>query len=127
MSSEQTSHVKKRFELQSNPRINFLDSTLIHTFNPSDASSTPKQQVGSKQPLKAALGVKSLYVATLHESLIRFLDDLAEKTIRLFLEYFYKNIKYQANLLDQGYLPKAIKWIGLVNLQIKGDVTECKD
>ena len=69
MSSEQNPHAKKRFELQS-----------------LDVSSTPKQQVVPKQPLEAALGVKSLYVATLHESLIRFLDDLAKKTIRLFLE-----------------------------------------
>jgi hypothetical protein len=110
MSSEQNPHAKKRFESQS-----------------LDASSTPKQQVVPNTPLEAALGVKSLYVATLHESLIRFLDDLAEKTIRLFSEYFYKNIKYQANLSDQTYHPKAIKQIGLVTFQIKGDVTECKD
>ncbi len=110
MSSEQNPHAKKRFESQS-----------------SDASSMPKQRVGPKQPLEAALGVKSSYVATLHESLIKFLDDLAGKIIRLFSEYFYKNVKYQANLSDQAYLPKAIKQIGLVTLQIKGDVTECKD
>ena len=108
MSSEQNPHANKWFESIS-----------------LDASSTPKQQVVPKQPLEAALGVKSLYVATLHESLIRFLDDLAENTIRIFLEYFYKNVKYQANLLDQAYLPKSIKRIGLVTLQIKGDVTEC--
>ena len=76
MSSEQNSHAKKRFELQS-----------------TDASSTPKQRVGPKNPLKAALGVKFLYVATLHESLIKFLDDLAEKkSIQLFSEYFYKDV-----------------------------------
>ena len=110
MSSEQNSHVKKRFESQS-----------------TDASSTPKQQVGPKNPLEAALGVKSLYVATLHESLIRFLDDLAKKTIKLFSDYFYKDVKYQANLSDLAYLAKAIKNIGLVTLQTKDDVTECKD
>ena len=77
------SHTSKRFELQTS-RASFLDLNTVHVFNPSDASGTPNQKNGSKHPLEAALGVKSLYVATLHESLIKFLDDLAEKSIRLF-------------------------------------------
>jgi hypothetical protein len=95
--------------------------------NPSNASGTPKQQGGPKHPLEAALGVKFLYVAMLHESLIKFLDDLAEKSIRLFSDYFYKNKKYQANLSNPTYLPKPIKHIGHVTLQSKDEVTECKD
>ena len=103
MSSEQTSHAKIRFESRS-----------------TDASSTPKQQVGSKQPLEAALGVKSSYVATLHESLIKFLDDLAEKAITLFSDYLYKDVKYQANCSDLAKLPKSIKQNGLVTLHENG-------
>ena len=103
------SHTSKRFELPSNQRISFHESIAIHTFNPSDASSTPKQRDGSKQPLEAALGVKSSYVTTLHEKFIKFLDNLAEKSIRLLLEYFYKDVKYQANCSDPAYLPKSIK------------------
>ena len=121
------SQTSKRFGSTSNSRINFLDSNSIHTFNPSDASSTPKQQDGSQQPLEAALGAKSLYAATLNESLIKFLDDLAEKTITLFLDYFYKDVKYQANCSDPANLPKSIKQNGLVTLQSKDKVTDCKD
>ena len=126
MSSEPMSHTSKRFESQTS-RASFLDLNTVHVFNPSDASGTPNQKNGSKHPLEAALGVKSLYVATLHESLIKFLDDLAEKSIRLFSDYFYKNEKYQANLSDPTYLPKSIKHIGRVTLQSKDEVTECKD
>ena len=110
VSSEQNTHAKTRFESRQ-----------------TDASSTPKQQAGLNHPLEAALGVKSSYVAKLHESLIKFLDDLAEKSIRLFSDYFYKDVKYQANFSDPAYLPKAIKQIGLVTLQTKGNVTECKN
>ncbi len=110
VSSEQNTHAKTRFESRQ-----------------TDASSTPKQQAGLNHPLEAALGVKSSYVAKLHESLIKFLDDLAEKSIKLFSDYFYKDVKYQANFSDPAYLPKAIKQIGLVTLQTKDNVTECKD
>ena len=127
MSLEQMSHTSKRFESPLNPRISFLESNLIHTFNPSDASSTPKQQDGYQHPLKAALGVKLSYVATLRESLIMFLDNLVEKSIRLFLDYFYRDVKYQANSSDPANLPKSIKQNGLVTLQSKDEVTECKD
>ena len=127
MSLEQMSHTSKRFGSTSNSRINFLDSNSIHTFNPSDTSSTPKQQDGSQQPLKAALGAKLSYVATLHESLIKFLDDLAKKTITLFSDYFYKDVKYQVNCSDPENLPKSIKQNGLVTLQSKDEVTDCKD
>ena len=121
MSSEQRSHTSKRFDSTSAPRIN------IHQFNPNDASSTPKQRDGPKTPLEAAMGVKSLYVATLHESLVTFLDDLAEKSIRLFSDFYYNNIKYQANSTDQAYIPKSIKQIGLVTLQATEEVMESKD
>jgi hypothetical protein len=99
MSSEQNSHAKTRFESRQ-----------------TDASSTPKQRAGSNHPLEAALGVKSSYVATLHESLIKFLDDLAEKAITLFSDYFYKDVKYQANCSDLAKLPNSIKQNGLVTL-----------
>jgi hypothetical protein len=121
------SHTSKRFESQSNSRTSFLDSNSIHVFNPSDASGTPKQRDGSKHPLEAALGVKSSYVATLHESLIKFLDNLAEKSIRLLSDYFYKDVKYQVNCSDPANLPKSTKQIGLVTLQTKDEVTDCKD
>ena len=85
-----------------------MESNTIHQFNPTDASSTPKQQDGSQRPLEEALGVKSLYVATLHKSLIKFLDNLAKKSIQLFSEYFYKDVKHQANCSDPAYLPKSI-------------------
>ena len=120
------SHTSKRFESQTS-RASFLDSNTVHVFNPSNASGTPNQKSGPKHPLEAALGVKLLYVATLHESLIKFLDDLAEKSIKLSSDYFYKNEKYQANLSDPTYLPKSIKHIGHVTLQSKDEVTECKD
>ena len=127
MSLEQKSHTSTQFELQSNSRTSFLDSNSIHVFNPSDASSTPKQQDGSKPPLEAALGVKLSYVATVHESLIKFLDNLAKKTITLFSDYFYKDVKFQANCSDHAYLPKFIKQIGRATLQSLDENTECKD
>jgi hypothetical protein len=126
MSSEPTSHTSVKFESQSNVRTSSTDYT-IHVVNPSNASGTPKQQGGPKHPIEAALGVKLLYVAMLHESLIKFLDDLSEKSIRFFSDYFYKNEKYQANLSNPAYLPKSIKHIGHVTLQSKDEVTECKD
>ena len=70
---------------------------------------------------------KLSFVAMLHESLIKFLDDLAEKTITLFSDYFYKDIKFQMNCSDPANLPKSIKQNGLVTLQSKDEVTECKD
>jgi hypothetical protein len=127
MSSELMSHTSTRFESQSNARTSFTDSNSIHVFDPSNASGTPKQRDGPKHPLEAALGVKLSYVATLHESLIKFLDDLAKKSIRLFLDYLKKNEKYQANLSNPAYLLKSIKHIGHVTLQSKDEVTECKD
>ena len=126
MSSEQRSHTSKRFDSTSTSRINF-QATTTHKFNPNDASSTPKQRDGPKTPLEAAMGVKSSYVATLHESLVTFLDDLAEKSIRLFSDFYYNNIKYQANSTDQAYIPKSIKQIGLVTLQATEEVMESKD
>jgi len=47
--------------------------------------------------------------------------------IRLFSEYFYKHVKYQANCSDPAYLLSSIKQIGLVTLQSKDEVTDCKD
>ena len=126
MPSEQRSHTSKRFDSTSTSRINFQAPTT-HKFNPNDASSTPKQRDGLKTPLEAAMGVKSSYVATLHESLVTFLDDLAEKSIRLFSDFYYNNIKYQANSTDQAYIPKSIKQIGLVTLQATEEVMESKD
>ena len=127
ISSDQRYHTSTRFDSTSAPRINFKDPNTIHQFNPTDASSTPKQRDGPKTPLEAALGVKSSYVTTLHESLVKFLDDLAKKSIRLFSEFYYNNIKYQVNCSDPAYIPKSIKEIGLVTLQVTEEVMESKD
>ena len=101
------SHTSTQFELQSNSRTSFLDSNSIHVFNPSDASGTPNQQDGSKHPLEAALGVKSLYVVMLHESLIKFLDDLAEKANTL-LRSLLQRRKVSSKLLRSGVPPKVL-------------------
>ena len=50
-----------------------------------------------------------------------------ESSLQTDSQYFYKDVKYQANCSDPAYLPKAIKQIGLVTLQTKDDVMECKD
>ena len=73
--------------------------------NPSNASGTPKQRGGPKHPLEAALGVKSLYVAMLHESLIKFLDDLSEKANTL-LGLLLQRRKVSSELLRSGEPPK---------------------
>ena len=65
-------------------------------------SDTTKQRAdvtNPTNPLEAALAVKSKYIETLHESLYKFLDDLAKKLTQL-LELFYKNVKYQVNCSD---------------------------
>jgi hypothetical protein len=62
-------------------------------------SDTTKQRAGITNPLEEALAVKSKYIETLHESLYKFLDDLAEKLTQL-SELFYKNVKYQVNCSD---------------------------
>ena len=79
-------------------------------------SDTTTQVSWHKNPLEAALAVKSKYIETLRESLFKFLDDLAEKLTQL-SELFYKNVKYQVNCSDSAHLPKSIKHIGLVTLQ----------
>ena len=90
-------------------------------------SDTTKQRAGVTNPLEAALAVKSEYIATLHESLYKFLDDLTGKCIQLFSEFFYKNVKYQANCSDPAYLPKPIKNFGSVTLQSCEEGLDCKD
>ena len=49
------------------------------------------------------MGVKSSYVATLHESLVTFLDDLAEKSIRLFSDFYY-NVHFHLYLYVYVYV-----------------------
>ena len=116
MSLKLVSCTDTRFDTSQNTRKISATSNSIHSCNPYKTSDTITQQAGIKKPLEAALAVKSKYIKTLHESLFKFLDDVAKKLTKL-SELFYKNVKYQVNCSDLAHLPKSIKHIGLVTLQ----------
>jgi hypothetical protein len=126
MSSELSSCTGRRIDTSST-RISYATSNTICYYNLSEASDTTTQRTNIKNPLEAAMVVKTSYIETLHESLFKFLDDLSGKCIQLYSEFFYKNVKYQANSSDPAYLPKPIKHIGLVTLQSCEEVRDCKD
>lgn len=129
MSTEKPSYTKNRFnpDRRRKKRISFEPPSSSNLLSPPDnPTDIANKRVGIPSPLEAALALKSKYTATLHKGLITFLDDLTDQTLRLYSEYFLKDVTYQENCINVNYIPKAIKTIG-VTFQSLEEVKNSKD
>ena len=70
-------------------------------------SVTTKQQADITNPLEAALAVKSKYIATLHESLFKFLDDLTGKMYPTLFGILLQRRRISSKLLESGVPPET--------------------
>ena len=92
--------IKTRFEQSLSPP---------HPNNPTDRV---KRTETSSSP-KAALAIRSKYIATLHIGLVTFLGDLNDNKLHHYVNYFLRNVQYQESRLNVNYVPNAIKQVGL--------------
>ncbi len=107
----------------SNKRIRFFNNEVAAV---PQVAGPAKKQLVTKSPTEAAMAMKNSHIATLHEALQPFLQDLTETCLRRYAAYYYKNAKHEEMHLDPNYVPASCKKIGLT-LQGIDEVKETED
>ena len=107
MSLEPESCNEKRFDTFHITRKSFTTTNAIHSYIPSEISDTTKQRAGITNLLEAALAVKFKYIATLHESLFKFLDDLTGKNYPTLFRILLQRHRISSELLESGVPPET--------------------
>ena len=107
----------------SNKRTRFFNDEVAAV---PQVAGPAKKQLVTKSPTEAAMAMKNSHIATLHEALQPFLQDLTETCLRRYAAYYYKNAKHEEMHLDPNYVPASCKKIGLT-LQGIDEVKETDD